>query len=91
MELVQIVSNRLELHLDDPISVTQTNLRGEREMEIVGSLGCRAVDYPRVISRVESGNLKVIELVTSQFPLDGINDAFALLRKGEGIRSVVVP
>jgi 6-hydroxycyclohex-1-ene-1-carbonyl-CoA dehydrogenase len=62
-----------------------------REMEIVGSLGCRAVDYPRVISMVESGKLKVKELVTAQFPLDEINQAFDLLRKGEGIRSVVVP
>jgi Zn-dependent alcohol dehydrogenase len=62
-----------------------------REMEIIGSLGCRAVDYPRVISMVESGKLKVKELVTAQFPLEQINDAFNLLRKGEGIRSVVVP
>jgi S-(hydroxymethyl)glutathione dehydrogenase/alcohol dehydrogenase len=60
-------------------------------MEIEGSLGYRAVDYPRVISMAQSGKLKVKELVTAQFPLEGINDSFDLLRKGEGIRSVVVP
>lgn len=60
-------------------------------MEILGSPGYRAVDYPRVISMVESGKLKVKELVNAQFFLDKINEASDLLRKGEGIRSVVAP
>ena len=62
-----------------------------REMEIVGSLGCRAVDYPRVLELARQGKIKVKELVTAQFPLDQINAAFDTLRKGEGIRSVIVP
>ena len=62
-----------------------------REMEIIGSLGCRAVDYPRVLELARQGRIKVKELVTAQFPLDQINAAFDTLRKGEGIRSVVVP
>lgn len=62
-----------------------------REMEVVGSLGCRPVDYPRVIELARVGKIKVKELVTRKFPLDEINDAFDLLRKGEGIRSVVLP
>jgi 6-hydroxycyclohex-1-ene-1-carbonyl-CoA dehydrogenase len=62
-----------------------------REMDVVGSLGCRAVDYPRVIELARQGKIQIKELVTSQFPLDDINNAFDHLRKGEGIRSVVVP
>lgn len=62
-----------------------------REMEIVGSLGCRAVDYPRVLELARQGKIKVKELVTAQFPLAEINAAFDLLRSGEGIRSVIVP
>jgi len=62
-----------------------------REMEIVGSLGCRAVDYPRVLELARQGKIKVKELVTAQFPLDQINAAFDTLRSGEGIRSVIVP
>ncbi len=62
-----------------------------REMEVVGSLGCRAVDYPRVIELARSGRIKVKELVTARFALDDINAAFDTLRRGEGIRSVVVP
>ena len=62
-----------------------------REMEIVGSLGCRAVDYPRVIEMARQGKIKVKDLVTAQYPLDEINSAFDGLRAGEGIRSVIVP
>jgi 6-hydroxycyclohex-1-ene-1-carbonyl-CoA dehydrogenase len=62
-----------------------------RELEIVGSLGCRAVDYPRVIELVRQGKIKVAELVTGRFALDDINAAFDTLRRGEGIRSVIVP
>ncbi len=62
-----------------------------REMEIVGSLGCRPVDYPRVIELARQGKILVSELVTAKFSLDDINTAFDQLRKGEGIRSVIIP
>jgi propanol-preferring alcohol dehydrogenase len=62
-----------------------------REMEIVGSLGCRPVDYPPLIEMVAAGRIKVKELVTAKFPLEKLNDAFDKLRKGEGLRSVMVP
>ncbi len=62
-----------------------------REMEIIGSLGCRAVDYPRVIELARQGKIKVKELVTARFALDEINTALDNLRKGEGIRSVILP
>ena len=62
-----------------------------REMEIIGSLGCRTVDYPRVLELVRQGKIKVQELVTAQFTLDDINHGLDVLRSGQGIRSVVVP
>jgi 2-desacetyl-2-hydroxyethyl bacteriochlorophyllide A dehydrogenase len=62
-----------------------------REMEIVGSLGCRAVDYPRVLELVRQGKIRVKELVTGRFELADINAAFEALRRGEGIRAVIVP
>jgi 6-hydroxycyclohex-1-ene-1-carbonyl-CoA dehydrogenase len=60
-----------------------------REMEIVGSLGCRPVDYPKLIELCRLGKIKVKELVTGRFPLDKINDTFDILRKGEGLRSII--
>ena len=38
MELVQIACNRLELHLNGPISVTQTNLRENGKWKLQGRL-----------------------------------------------------
>jgi len=62
-----------------------------REMEIVGSLGCRAVDYPRVLELARQNKIKIKELVTARFALDEINAAFDVLRRGKGIRSIVIP
>jgi 6-hydroxycyclohex-1-ene-1-carbonyl-CoA dehydrogenase len=62
-----------------------------REIEIIGSLGCRVVDYPRVLALAAQGTIKVAELVTAKFALDDINSALDVLRRGEGIRSVIVP
>ncbi len=62
-----------------------------REMEIVGSLGCRPVDYPKIIELARVGKIKVAPLVTHRFDLVDIGEAFDLLRRGEGIRSVAIP
>ncbi|MDI6733713.1 MAG: zinc-binding dehydrogenase [Planctomycetota bacterium] len=60
------------------------------EMEIVGSLGCRPVDYPRLIEMARIGKIKVSPLVTHRFTLSEINSAFESLRKGEPLRAIVV-
>ena len=62
-----------------------------REMEVIGSLGCPPVDYPRVIDLVRQGKILVSELVTAKFSLDDINAALDVLREGKGIRSVITP
>jgi Zn-dependent alcohol dehydrogenase len=62
-----------------------------REIEVSGSLGCRPVDYPRVIDLARRGRLRVAELVTHRFPLARITEAFDTLRSGEAIRAVVTP
>lgn len=61
-----------------------------REMEIRGSLGCRPVDYPRVIELARAGRIEVASLVTARFPLADVNEGLDTLRAGHGIRSVVV-
>jgi 6-hydroxycyclohex-1-ene-1-carbonyl-CoA dehydrogenase len=61
-----------------------------REMEIRGSLGCRPVDYPRVIELARTGRIQVAPLVTARFPLEDINAGLDALRHSQGIRSVVV-
>jgi alcohol dehydrogenase, propanol-preferring len=61
-----------------------------REMEVRGSLGCRPVDYPRVIELVRQGRVQVAPLVTARFSLEEINAGLDTLRAGRGIRSIVV-
>jgi 6-hydroxycyclohex-1-ene-1-carbonyl-CoA dehydrogenase len=62
-----------------------------RELEVLGSLGCRPVDYPRVIELVRQQRIKVTELVTHRFKLEEINLALDTLRTGAAIRAVVIP
>ena len=62
-----------------------------RELEVIGSLGCRPVDYPRVIELVRQGRIRLEPLVTHRFDLDDIGEAFDTLRSGEAIRAVVTP
>ncbi|MBU0518205.1 zinc-binding dehydrogenase [bacterium] len=63
------------------------------EQEIIGSLGCRPVDYPKIVEMARTGKIKLKELVTGKFPLEGINDAFDLLRNNDphALRSIVIP
>jgi 6-hydroxycyclohex-1-ene-1-carbonyl-CoA dehydrogenase len=61
------------------------------EIEVVGSLGCPPVEYPRLIDLVRRGRIQLLSMVTARMPLERINDAFDLLRRGEGMRTVVIP
>ncbi len=62
-----------------------------REVEIVGSLGCRPVDFPPLIEMVRRGTVLVKEVVTHRLPLAEVNEAFDLMKKGEALRVIVLP
>ena len=61
------------------------------ELEIVGSLGCRPGDYPELIELVRSGRVQLEPLVTGRYPLDDIFQGFDALRRGDGLRGIVLP
>ncbi len=61
------------------------------EQTVLGSLGCRPADYPRVVNLVRQGRIDLASIVTSRLPLERIGEAADLLRRGEGLRSVIVP
>jgi S-(hydroxymethyl)glutathione dehydrogenase / alcohol dehydrogenase len=48
-----------------------------------------AVDFPRYAQLHLEGRLPVERLVTARIGLDGVEDAFASMRRGEGVRSVI--
>jgi S-(hydroxymethyl)glutathione dehydrogenase / alcohol dehydrogenase len=47
-------------------------------------------DVPRIVDWVMDGKLKIDELITHKLKLEDINEGFALMERGESIRSVVV-
>jgi len=53
-----------------------------RELEIVGSLGCRPVDYQQVVQLTAQGKVQLEPLITHRFPLEDINAAMDELRQG---------
>jgi alcohol dehydrogenase, propanol-preferring len=62
-----------------------------QELEIRGSLGCRPVDYPRIIELARRGKIRVEPLVTKRVSLDKINAGLDALRRGDGLRTIVIP
>ena len=61
------------------------------ELELVGSLGCGAGEYPEIVALVESGRLTLEPIVSGTVPLERINEGLDRLRRGEGVRWVVTP
>jgi S-(hydroxymethyl)glutathione dehydrogenase/alcohol dehydrogenase len=77
---------------NQPVSIDMLDLV-TYEKRIVGSaygsLDPRAL-IPRIIDLYLDGRLLLDELVSARLPLEGINDAFDLSRRAEGIRPVLV-
>ncbi|MBY4896825.1 Zn-dependent alcohol dehydrogenase [Cupriavidus sp. AU9028] len=48
------------------------------------------IDMPRLVDFYLGGRLELDAMISQRLPLEGINDAFAALRKGEVARSVIV-
>ncbi|HET8631344.1 MAG TPA: Zn-dependent alcohol dehydrogenase [Thermomicrobiales bacterium] len=46
-------------------------------------------DFPRYVDLYLAGRLKLDELISRRYPLEGINDAFAAMEAGEVARSVI--
>jgi Zn-dependent alcohol dehydrogenase len=62
-----------------------------KEVEVVGSLGCRPVDYIPLLRLVEQGKIDLKRQVTHRFPLAEIDKAFGVMKEGQSLRSIVLP
>jgi 6-hydroxycyclohex-1-ene-1-carbonyl-CoA dehydrogenase len=74
----------------EPVSLSAARLM-YHELEIVGSLGCGAGEYREILGLVAAGTLQLEPIVSGTLPLAEINTGFDRLRRGEGVRWVVVP
>lgn len=61
------------------------------ELEITGSTGSRRSDFEVALRLIESGRVKVDDMVTHRFPLQGTADAIDAAASGEGIKVAVMP
>ncbi|MDG6987763.1 MAG: zinc-binding dehydrogenase [Nitrososphaerota archaeon] len=62
-----------------------------REMAVIGSLGSRLSEYPRIIELVRRGKIKLAPLVSDRLSLESINDSLDRLEKGSVLgRQIVV-
>lgn len=46
-------------------------------------------DVPKIVDWYMDGKINIDDLITNVMPIEGINEAFDIMKKGEGIRSVV--
>ena len=49
-----------------------------------------AVDVPKLVMLYEEGRLKLDELISARYSLDGINRAVAAVNRGEALRNVII-
>ena len=61
-----------------------------QELQVIGSLGCRPSDYPELIELVRTKRAQLEPLVTGRYSLEKITEGLDTLRRGEGIRGIVV-
>lgn len=61
------------------------------ELEITGSTGSRRSDFEVALGLIESGRVKVEEMVTHRFPLEKTTEALDVAAGGEGIKVAVMP
>ena len=76
--------------VDQRVSFRFGALMGEKRITRSSYGGARpARDFPWLAHLYLEGKLELDELITKRVPLDGINDGFDAMRRGEGIRTVL--
>lgn len=79
-----------KVNVNREVSFRWGSLMGEKRIVRSSYGGARpARDFPWLAQLYLDGQLKLDELITRRIRLDEINDGFAAMRQGEGIRTVV--
>jgi S-(hydroxymethyl)glutathione dehydrogenase / alcohol dehydrogenase len=80
-----------KINVDEEVSFRWGSLMGERRIvrSSYGDARPRS-DFPWIVYQYLQGRIKLDELITRRIRLKEINDGFASLARGEGIRTVIV-
>jgi S-(hydroxymethyl)glutathione dehydrogenase/alcohol dehydrogenase len=80
-----------KINVEAEVKFRWGSLMGEKQIVRSSYGGARpSRDFPWLVNEYLRGNLLLDELVTRRLTLDEINDGFDAMRRGEGIRSVIV-
>lgn len=60
------------------------------EQEIIGSVGCPPTDFQKIINLVKDGKVNASKIISNRFSLEDINVALDELRKGKGLRNIIL-
>lgn len=81
-----------KVSVGDDVSFRWGSLMGEKKITRSSYGGARPRrDFPWLARCYLEGKLKLEELITARLPLARINDGFDAMRRGDGIRTVVLP
>jgi S-(hydroxymethyl)glutathione dehydrogenase/alcohol dehydrogenase len=81
-----------KVNVADDVAFRWGSLMGEKKITRSSYGGARPRrDFPWLARCYLEGRLKLDELITARLPLRRINDGFDAMRRGEGIRTVVLP
>jgi len=69
----------------------EANLIHYKELEVTGSANSRRADYQTALQLIESGQIKVEQMVTDRFPLRFACEALDKVASGEGLKIAVLP
>jgi L-iditol 2-dehydrogenase len=75
----------------DPVSPLDMNQLHYKELAILGAYGATTRQYRITMEYLNRRRKELAPVVTHQFPLDRIDDAFETIRAGAGLKMVVVP
>ena len=79
-----------KVNVQQQVSFRWGTLMGERRIVRSSYGGARPQrDFPRLARAYLQGELKLDELITRRIELDGINEGFADLKRGQAIRTVI--
>jgi L-iditol 2-dehydrogenase len=75
----------------DPVSPLDMNQLHYKELAVLGAYGATHRQYRITMDYLNRRRKELAPVVTHQFPLDKIGDAFETIRSGAGLKLVVVP
>ena len=80
-----------KVNVDKQVAFRWGALMGEKRIVRSSYGGARPQrDFPMLAQSYLDGKLKLDELITARIPLEKINDGFAAMARGEGIRTVLM-